>query len=216
MNNCNNRNLNLNFFKAIIFAFIFLMCNVALAQQDPPPVVMLKTTSNQMIAELNQHLGHLKNNDVLVSGIVKRTVLPHFDLVDMSQTVVGRNYWQQGSPELQQQFIRAFTDYVIRTYSSAIESYDGETIKFYPIRGDISGQSRVQINTDINHKDGSAPVHVQYRVVDKNGTWQIYDFSVDGVSLVRNYQSQFAGTLNQGGLPLLVKELQKKNATFKS
>jgi phospholipid transport system substrate-binding protein len=210
------KNSSFNFFKKIIFVSIFLVCNIAsAAQQDPPPVVMLKNTSDQMITELNKHLGHLKNNDALISSIIKRTILPHFDLAEMSQTVVGRNYWQQGSPELQQQFIHAFTEYVIRTYSSAIESYDGETIKFYPIRGDITGQSRVQINTDINHKDGP-PVHVQYRVVDKNSTWLIYDFSVDGVSLVRNYQSQFVEPLNQGGLPLLVKKLQEKNASFKS
>lgn len=204
-------NFSLNL-KKIVFISLFLICNAALAVQDPPPVTMLKNASNQMINELNKHLGHLKDNDALVANIVKSTILPHFDLTGMSQTVVGRNYWQQGSSSLQQQFVHEFTNYVIRTYSSAISSYDGQTMKFYPIRGDISGQSRVQVNSDLTHRN-DPPIHIQYRVVNKDGTWLIYDFSIDGVSLVRNYQSQFAATLQQGGLSLLVKKLKENNAS---
>jgi len=198
-------------FKLVLLFFLTIgmfMSNAFAA--DPAPVVMLKNTSNQMVAELNKHLGNLKNNPPLVSGIVKRIVVPHFDLVTMGQLVVGRSYWQDSDAATQKQFISAFTDYAIKTYSSAISSYDGEIIKFYPIRGDISGKSRVQIDTDIQHKDGP-PVNVQYSVLSKGGSWYIYDFSVDGVSLVQNYRSQFAGTLREGGLDKLVKMLQQHN-----
>ena len=163
-----------------------------------------------MVNELNKHLGHLKDNRPLVSGIVKRIVVPHFDLVTMAQAVVGRNYWQEATAPIQKQFISAFTDYAIDTYSSAISSYDGEIIKFYPIRGDITGKTRVAIDTDIQHKDGP-PVHVQYSVLQKGSTWLVYDFSVDGVSLVQNYRSQFAAPLREGGLEKLVKQLQQRN-----
>lgn len=207
-------NFSRNIFKKMVFCGLVLMCSVTFAaNQDPAPVVMLKNTSNKMITELNKNLGHLKNNDDLVESIIKNTILSHFELVGMSQAVVGRNYWQQASSNLQRQFIHEFTDYVIRTYASAISSYDGETIRFYPIRGNITGQSRVQVNSDINHKDGP-PIHVQYRVVNTGNAWLIYDFSVDGVSLVRNYQSQFASTLQQGGLSLLVKKLRENNASY--
>ena len=196
---------------SLFFLTMSLFIGNALAQtQDPAPVVMLKNTSNQMVGELNKHLGNLKNNRPLVSSIVKRTVVPHFDLATMGQLVVGRNYWQDASATTQKQFISAFTDYAINTYSSAISSYDGETIKFYPVRGDIADKSRVQVDTDIQHKDGP-PVHVQYSVLKKGSGWFIYDFSVDGVSLVQNYRSQFAGTLREGGLEKLVAQLQQHN-----
>ena len=196
---------------SLFFLTMSLFIGNALAQtQDPAPVVMLKNTSNQMVGELNKHLGNLKNNRPLVSSIVKRTVVPHFDLTTMGQLVVGRNYWQDASATTQKQFISAFTDYAINTYSSAISSYDGETIKFYPVRGDIADKSRVQVDTDIQHKDGP-PVHVQYSVLKKGSGWFIYDFSVDGVSLVQNYRSQFAGTLREGGLEKLVAQLQQHN-----
>lgn len=197
-------------FKALTISLTLLFCYVGFAAMDPPPLAMLKNVSDATVVELNRNLGHLKNNDRLVSGIVKRHVVPHFDLQAMSQLIVGKNYWQQASSSTQQQFVREFTDYVIRTYSSAIESYDGEQFKFYPIRGYSSGQNRVQVNSDIMHKDGP-PIHMQYRLVGSGNSWLIYDFSVDGVSIVQNYRAQFASTLRQGGLSRLVSELQKKN-----
>lgn len=183
---------------------------IAATTIDPPPLTMLKNTSDQLIVELNKHLGELKNNDPLVRNLVKRIVVPHIDTTGMSQAVIGRLYWQPATPQLQQQFIAQFSTYVIRTYAAAFASYDGETITFNPIRGYTTDQTRVQISSIIHRKDGPA-IQVQYRVVNKNNAWLIYDFSVDGVSLVENYRAQFAEPLQQGGLSLLVKKLVEKN-----
>jgi len=175
---------------------------------DPAPLAMLKETSGQMLGKLDKHIGNLKNNDKLVYGLVDRVLVPHFDLNSMSRAVIG-HYWKQASSQTQQQFVKEFTRYVIRTYSSALQSYDGETIKFYPIRGNVG--SRVQVDSDLLLKNGP-PVQIQYRLRQQNGEWLIYDFSVDGVSIVKNYQSQFAGALRQGGLAAVVKKLQQNNA----
>jgi len=127
----------------------------------------------------------------------------------MSRAVVGRDYWQKATSSTQEQFVKEFTRYVIRTYSSALQSYDGEKIKFYPIRGGIS--DRVQIDSDLLLKSGP-PIQMQYRLIQQGGQWLIYDFSVDGVSIIKNYNSQFAGTLRQGGLEVLVQKLHANNA----
>ena len=199
---------------AKIFAVFLFIISIGFSTlnfaADPPPLAMLKNTSNQMIAELDKHLGHIKNNEPLVSSIVRRILLPRVDVTNMSKNVVGRLYWQPTSPALRRQFIKEFTSYVIRTYSTALSSYDGDKIVFYPIRGYSPNQTRVQINSVINRKEYPA-IKIQYRVVNRNNNWLVYDFSVDGVSFVRNYRSQFAGTLQQGGLSLLVKKLIEKN-----
>lgn len=194
----------------LLIPLILLFGYVANAAIDPPPLVLLKNITSATTAELDRNLGHLKGNDRLVFGIVKRHIVPAFDLQTMSQLIVGKNYWQAANSNTQQQFTREFTNYVIKTYASAIESYDGEQLKFYPIRGFAPGQNRVQVNSDIIHKDGP-PIHLQYRLLGSGNSWKIYDFSVDGVSIVQNYRAQFATTLRQGGLNRLVAELQKRN-----
>lgn len=194
----------------ILFALSTALSTSAFAA-DPAPLVMLKNLSNQMITELDKRLGSL--NDAYVAKIVRRILVPRVDVINMSQNVVGRTYWQSAPPALQKQFVTQFTTYVIRTYSTALASYDGETISFYPIRGYTQDQTRVQINSDINHRSRPA-IRMQYRLVHKGGDWLIYDFSVDGISFVQNYRSQFASTLQQGGLSLLVQKLIEKNRAY--
>lgn len=193
--------------KVLVAALGILFCASSFAA-DPAPLAMLKSTSSQMLHELDKHLGNLKHNDKLVYNLVNRVLVPHFDLVSMSRAVVGRDCWQKASSATQQQFIAEFTRYVIRTYSSALQSYDGEKIRFYPIRGGIT--DKVQIDSDLVLKNGP-PIQMQYRMIQQRGQWLIYDFSVDGVSIIKNYNSQFAGTLRQGGLDKLVQKLHENN-----
>jgi phospholipid transport system substrate-binding protein len=196
------------FVKSLIISFSLLFAGMVFAE-DPAPTQMLKNTSTQMTKELDQHLGNLKNNTPLVEGIVRRILLPHFDLNTMSKLIVGRNYWDQGGNSAQSAFVDAFTRYVIRTYSVAISSYEGETIKFYPLREDIAVKDRVQINSTIFRKSGP-DIQVQYRLLNASGNWRIYDFSVGGVSIVQNYRSQFAEPLQQGGLAHLVNQIKSR------
>lgn len=187
-----------------IFGLLIGMSSFA---ADPAPLAMLKDTSNQMTGELNKHLGHLKNNDKLVDNLVNRVLVPHFDLDNMSRSVAGV-YWQKASSDVQQQFKKEFVHYITRTYSAALQSYDGEIIKFYPIRGDVGVKTRV--SSEIVLKNGP-PIQIQYGLQQQGGQWLIYDFSVDGISIVKNYNSQFAGTLRQSGLDGLVRQLQQRN-----
>jgi phospholipid transport system substrate-binding protein len=195
-------------FKKILVTSWLLLFSCSCLAADPEPLAMLKDTSKQMLCELDQHIGKLKNNDKLVYNLVNRVLLPHFDLVSMARAVVGRNNWQQASTKTQQQFIKEFTHYVIRTYSSALQSYDGETMKFYPLRGNIS--SKVRISSDLIIKNGP-PIQLQYGLTKQGNDWLIYDFSVDGVSIVKNYNAQFANVLRQRGLEGLVAQLQQNN-----
>ena len=182
--------------------------SIASTVADPEPMVVVKNLTNQMLRELDKSIGHLKNNDKLVNALVNRIIVPHFDLVIMSRAVIGRDHWQQASSDTKQQFIKEFTHYVIRTYSSALESYDGEKMKFYPIRGEIG--DKVRISSDLLLKNGPA-IQLQYGLIKEGGQWLIYDFSVDGVSIIKNYNSQFAGILRQKGLSGLTEQLKKNN-----
>jgi len=186
-----------------------LLCSLAFAA-DPAPIVMLKNVSNKMIVELDKNIGNLKSNDRLVYNLVQRVLVPHFDLDNMSRNVVSKERWEGADAATKRQFINEFTKYVIRTYSSAIQSYDGETIKFYPLRGEIAGQNKVQVNSDLMHKDGP-PIQLQYRLISKGNDWFVYDFSVDGISIVQNYRSQFAEVLRKEGLVQLVQQLKNHN-----
>jgi ABC-type transport system involved in resistance to organic solvents, auxiliary component len=197
-------------FNKLVVLILILFTSVGALAADPEPLALMKRLSNQMLSELNRNLDKLrgKEGDKLVNSLVDRVLLPHFDLVNMSRAVVGRDYWQKASLATQQQFTDEFTKYVSGTYAAAIRSYDGEEMKFYPIRGEVG--DRTKVDSDLLLKNGSS-IRIQYSLAKQGERWLIYDFSVDGISLVKNYNSQFAAALRQGGLSGLLKQLQQRN-----
>ena len=197
--------------KKIFLVLCVMFLSISVFAVDPAPLAMLKTTSSKMLAELDKNIGRLKSDDKLVYELVDRVLLPHFDLNAMSRAVVGREYWQGADASTKKEFIGQFTHYVTKTYSAALQSYDGEKMIFLPMRTDASGQSRVQVDSKLMLKSGS-PIDLQYRLLKQGNQWLIYDFSVDGISIVQNYNSQFAGTLRQGGMAKLVQQLKARNA----
>ncbi len=189
--------------KSILLSFLLLFGTWAYAASSP--VDMLQSVSNQMLSSLSKITDR---NDRALYSLVKRILLPHVDLNGMSELVVGK-YWAAASPAERSQFQQEFTQFVTRTYSNALSSYDNQKVRFFPIRGGVSG-SRVQVNSAIDQNNGQS-VSVSYRLTLMGGEWKVYDFSVEGVSIVENYRSQFADVLRTNGLSGLIQQLQQQN-----
>jgi phospholipid transport system substrate-binding protein len=81
-----------------------------------------------------------------------------------------------------------------------------------PLRGNINNQlRRVQVNSIIVRDTGPS-INVSYHLMLEEGQWMLYDFSVDGVSMMANFRSQFAQELQQSGIDGLVNKLAQHNA----
>ena len=192
-------------YKIIPLLLIFSVSNIFAA--DPPPLTLMKKVTGQTLAALQRNKGRLTNRTI--HNIVNRYVVPYFDMPSVARSVVGRTYWSQSSSGTRSQFIITFKGYVIDMYSSALSTYSNEKIIFKPMRSYSSSQTRVKLYSTIK-RSGAPPVSLNYRLVRYGKTWRIYDFSVDGVSMVHSYRAQFADTLRRAGLAGLTKQLQAR------
>jgi phospholipid transport system substrate-binding protein len=185
------------------------------AQTPPNPIPELQSVSDHMIAALKKNKASMKKNPAEVSDIVRTTLLPHVDLIIMSRSALGRDAWMAATHAQQQAFTGQFVNLVINTYASALSSFNDDKVVFDAIRGGIpAGAKRVEVNSQIMRKDGP-PVNVSYRLIyeSKENTWKVYDFSVEGISMVASFQSQFASDLATGiGIEGLTKKLALHNA----
>ena len=184
-----------------------LFCSVALAVQSP--LIMMQGISNQILSGLSKNQDKLQSNPAIITNLVHNYIIPHVDTQRMAGTVLGRQVWMSATPVQKAQFIKLFTQLVISTYSSALASYNGDVIQFYPIRGSYN-QPSVQVNSVIMRRNGQT-IAVNYNLEQVNGSWKIYDFVIENISMVQSYSSQFAGTLAAGGLPALLQKLQQRN-----
>jgi phospholipid transport system substrate-binding protein len=55
-----------------------------------------------------------------------------------------------------------------------------------------------------------ADIPIDYRLLREGNTWRIYDFLIEGVSLVSNYRSQFNRIIQQTGYDDLIKKMKVK------
>ena len=183
----------------------FVCCNVwALVS----PVTMLDGVASRVIRSLEANKSRLRSMSVIRS-IVNRNLVPYLDRNSIAANVVGRQYWRQASSSQRSQFIKVFTNTVIKTYANAFASYDGDKVKIYPLRMDYRKNRYVNVKSVLIRRNGQR-IAMTYALARSGASWRIYDFSIEGVGLVQSYRSQFSSTLRSGGLKGLLAALKRR------
>lgn len=193
--------------KSIVFAAVWTFTQLLWAQSSPIP--MLEGTANQILSTLKQNKTDLKNNSQVIYQAVERYLLPNVDVSGMSRSVLGRKAWGAASAADKQQFSNAFTQLVIRTYATPLAEYTDETIRFMPIRGSLDSRF-IRVNSVIIRSNGKN-IPLSYSLVSTGGSWKIYDLSVEGVSLLQSFRSQFAEALQNSSMQELIKQMRQHN-----
>lgn len=188
---------------------VWLLCFSCAVYAVTPPVEFLESVANRVIQALNKSKGRL--NEHVAYNIVNNIMLPHVDVTGMARSVLGRDAWNKASGSEQNQFSQEFTKLVVRTYSKALAKYTNERIQFYPIREDWQNQSRVQVRSIVRRSSGPS-IPISYRLIKRGASWKVYDLSVEGVSLVASYRTQFANEIRSGSMSSLIQKLRKNNA----
>ena len=192
----------------VLFSSLFMMSFVR--ADDTSPVGMLQNIADRMIAGLKAHKASLKKNPAVVYSLANSIVVPHADITYMAQRVLPPSTWNKATSAQKEKFKKEFTKLLVRTYASALSDYSNQTVKFYPLRGGYQGKSTVTVSSQIVREDGP-PVSVTYRLVSHGSVWKLYDLSVEGVSLIESFRSQFADKLSKGDMEALLNDLVKHN-----
>ena len=202
--------------RKIVISCFLVMCAwmtiVAAAQaaNQSNPVALLQYIANNMIAGLKSHQATLQSKPQIVYQLADEYVVPYADLTEMSKRVLPPQTWNSATPAQRAQFQHQFTRTLMRTYASALTSYKDQTITFYPVRGDYQSMSTVEVDSQIESPEND-PVHVTYRLVHEGSSWRLYDMSVEGVSMLESFRSQFADILSSGSMDELLRRMSAHN-----
>jgi phospholipid transport system substrate-binding protein len=99
---------------------------------------------------------------------------------------------------------------LIRTYSNAVLEHYKKDIEWEPLRLP-AGATDVTVNSKVIRTNGP-PVSINYRVHLVDGSWKVYDVTVDAISLVTNYRGTFTTEIRKSGLDALIAKLESKQA----
>jgi phospholipid transport system substrate-binding protein len=137
---------------------------------------------------------------------MRQAVFQRFGFEEMAQRALAQHWSKRTSAE-KKEFVTLFGELLERSYINKIESYTGEqTIRYI---NETIDKDYASVRTEIVVKR-DANVEVEYKLLRRDGSWQIYDIIIEGVSLVNNYRTQFHNIVSQESYEALVKKLKVK------
>lgn len=128
-----------------------------------------------------------------------------FAVNTIARFALGR-YWRKATPEVREEYLALFQEFVLDIYSKRLDSFSGET--FTIIKSETVNETDTMVSTEISGGDGPS-IRVDYRVRSHEGTLQIVDVLVEGISLIVTQRSEFASVISRDGLDGLLDKLRK-------
>lgn len=182
----------------------------AAAAPDPEEAQQLvEQSTSEMLAVLREEARDGKVDPERVRQKLEEVVLPHMDFITMTKLAVGRN-WREAEREQKRSLVEEFRELLVRTYTRSLQEYENEKFEFLPLRPGPH-EDRVTVRSQVLRPDGPK-VPVEYSLRYHDGRWQVYDITVDGISLVTTYRSSFADIVTREGIAGLIEHLERKNA----
>jgi phospholipid transport system substrate-binding protein len=132
-----------------------------------------------------------------------------FDFGEMAKRSLGQ-HWAARTPAERTQFVALFTDLMQKSYISKVDQHGGAKMVF---RGETVDGDLASVRTTIPLSNGSE-MPLEYRMHTADARWQVYDLSIDGISLVSNYRSQFNKVIRTDSYETLVTRLRSHQAEF--
>ena len=192
----------MGYFKYIIIFLTFVVLPVVADNHGPDD--FLKASVAEVMSFITDNKTNLEKDDEYLVSKMNDIVIPKFDIELMSRIVLGKKHWNNISPSEKSDFLDAFKNLMVKTYMKSLTAFEGEKIKFLPYtlgkRDDIAKVKSVYLLNE-----GELPV--SYRLKKTDSKWRVYDIIIDGVSLLKNYRSDFKTHVKNKGILSLIDQL---------
>jgi phospholipid transport system substrate-binding protein len=190
------------------FACLMALALPVRAQQDLGPEELVRKVTQDVLDAIRSDKQLAAGDKQKALKLAEEKVLPHIDFEEATRLSVGRA-WAQATPEQRKKLVEEFRRMLVRTYSNVISAYEGQTMKVLPVRMK-PGDTEVTVHNQYI-RAGGTPLPVDYQMHKTDQGWKIYDITVEGVSLVLTYRSEFDAVVKQSGIDGLIKRLEEKN-----
>ena len=191
--------------KYIITIFLFFSIT---AYAGDSPDLFLKKSVREVAQFISENKETLENDKGFLKAKVDELIIPKLDIELMSKIVLGKKIWLSINSYQREKFILAFRGLMVKTYMKSLTAFNGEKIKFIPYiegkRPDIAKVKSIYLLPE-------GEIAVNYRLkLDKVNEWRVFDISIDGISLLRNYRSDFQNHVEAHGINALIDDLESK------
>ncbi|OPZ19129.1 MAG: putative phospholipid-binding protein MlaC precursor [candidate division BRC1 bacterium ADurb.BinA364] len=186
-------------------ALIACLSTQALAEAKTPRQVVDETV-DKVLATLKKAEYQDPQKRKELRAEIRDILLSVVDIDKVGELALA-NYKSKFSDAEYKQFLDVFSNLLFTTYINNIEKYQDE--KIVVLKEEIAA-GRAVIQSKVVVSSGDIPI--DYSLYQSGETWRVYDMKIEGVSLVKNYRSQFREILLKRSAAQFIAQLQDKVA----
>jgi phospholipid transport system substrate-binding protein len=175
----------------------------------PGPQQLIDSVSKEMLHEIDADRAGLAKDPAKLRALVNRVLLPHFDTEYSARLVLGK-YWRDASAQQRQRFIEGFVQSMMRQYGNALLHFTADRLALLPFKGDPAAATAT-VRTEVK-RDNGTPVPVNYSMHATPEGWKAWDVTIEGVSYVKNFKTDFGSEIEAKGLDAVIQRLENEDA----
>jgi phospholipid transport system substrate-binding protein len=183
----------------------------AAAQQNPGQLI--DSVARNVLKELDAHRDEMRKDPQKIRKLVDDQLLPYFDTEYSARLVLGKN-WKAASEPQRKRFIEAFYQSMLQNYGEALLDFTPDRLTIQPYRG-APDETTATVRTEVR-RDGGQRVPVNYTLHKTEAGWKAYDVTIEGISYVKSFRTDFGSEVEQKGLDAVIQRLETQQATGKT
>lgn len=202
----------MTFFKTLLAASMLLLSNAMIAQQERGPVNIVRETTNELFAMVDEKRATYENDLQALRDAIRPVLLDEIDTLYSGRLVLGRSA-RGMAPEKVEAFADALSDLLIRRYADGLLDFrTRDQIEIMPLAGENS-ERMTRVKTRVTLESGEqAPVDYVFRKTNEG--WKIFDVIVEGISYVTTFRNQIGEAIRQDGFDATLEQLQSGKLEF--
>jgi phospholipid transport system substrate-binding protein len=174
------------------------------------PYALVTKVAEQTLKDLDAHRSEYQKDPDKVRQLVDQNMLPYFDTAYAAQLVLGKN-WRTATPEQRKRFIDGFYQSMLQNYGQALLEFTPDRLKILPFQGKPE-DTIATVRSEIRRDNGTR-VPVNYTLHKTPQGWKAYDVTIEGVSYVKSFRTDFGTEVQQRGLDAVIQRLESQVAS---
>jgi phospholipid transport system substrate-binding protein len=172
------------------------------------PGELAETVARGVLKDLDANRDAMRKDPKLIRQLVDVHFLPSFDTEYAAALVLGK-HWRTATPDQRKRFVAAFYQSLLQNYGEALVDFTSDRLTIQPYRGNPDDKTAT-VRTEVRRDNGSR-VPVNFSMRKTNAGWKAYDVTIEGISYVKSFRTDFGSEVDQKGLDAVIKRLEAQH-----
>jgi len=204
------RNTMTVLWRTLLAALLLAAFSVQAAEGGLGPAELVSKVAKDILQDLDANRPAYRKDPKKIRELVDKTMLPYFDTNYAAQLVLAK-YWRTATDPQKKRFIEAFYRSMLQNYGEALLDFTPDRLKVLPFQGKEDAE-QVTVKSEVRRDNGQR-VPVNYSLRKTPDGWKAYDVTIEGISYLKSFRTDFGADIQQKGLDSLIERLEKQAVT---